>query len=108
MDPNALMRQVQKMQEDVERVQAEAEADVIEVSAGGGVVEVKITGGLDIQSITIQPEVVDPEDVEMLEDLVMAAVNEAIQKAQDHVAERMEEVTGGLNSMMGGLGIPGM
>lgn len=108
MDPNALMRQVQKMQEDVERAQAEAEKEVINVSAGGGVVEVEITGGLEIQSITIQPEVVDPEDVEMLQDLVMAAVNEAIEKAQEHVAERMSDVTGGLNNMMGGLGIPGM
>ena len=108
MDPNALMRQVQKMQEDVERVQAEAEQELIDVSAGGGVVEVQITGGLEIQSITIQPEVVDPEDVEMLQDLMIAAVNEAIQKAQEHVANRMEAVTGGLNSMMGGLGIPGM
>jgi len=102
------MRQVQKMQEDVQRAQEEAEQEIIEVSAGGGVIEVRITGGLDILSIEIQPEVVDPEDVEMLQDLVMAAVNEAIQKAQDHVAEQMSEITGGLNSMMGGLGIPGM
>ncbi len=108
MNPNALMRQVQKMQEEVERAQAEAEAEVIEVSAGGGVIEVTITGGLEIQAISIQPEVVDPEDVEMLEDLVMAAVNEAIEEAQKRVAERMEGVTGGLNSMMGGLGIPGL
>ncbi|MGC9398826.1 MAG: YbaB/EbfC family nucleoid-associated protein [Anaerolineae bacterium] len=108
MDPNALMRQVQKMQQEVEQAQARAEEEVIEVSAGGGVIEVQITGGLQIQSVKIRPEVVDPEDVEMLEDLVMAAMNEAIQKAQARVSERMAEVTGGLNSMLGGLGIPGM
>lgn len=104
MNPNDLLRQVQKMQEDVERVQAEAEAEIIDVTAGGGAVEVTITGGLEIQSIKIQPEVVDPDDVEMLQDLVTAAVNEAIQQAQNVVAERMSAVTGGL----GGMGLPGL
>jgi hypothetical protein len=101
LNPNDLMRQVQKMQEQVENIQQEAEQEVLEVSAGGGVVNLTITGALEIQSIEIDPEVVDPEDVEMLQDLVMAAVNEGIQKAQAMVAERMSSVTGGL-------GIPGL
>ncbi|MGC9349427.1 MAG: YbaB/EbfC family nucleoid-associated protein [Anaerolineae bacterium] len=101
LNPNDLMRQVQKMQQQVETIQQEAEQEVIEVSSGGGVVTLMITGGLEVQSIEIDPEVVDPEDVEMLQDLVMAAVNEGIQKAQAMVAERMSSVTGGL-------GIPGL
>lgn len=104
MNPQDLMRQVQKMQQDVERVQAEAEQEVITVTVGGGAVEVAITGGLEIQQIKIEPEVVDPEDVDMLQDLIIAAVNEAIQKAQEMMAERMSAVTGGL----GGMGIPGL
>lgn len=104
MNPAKLLRQVQKMQADVERVQAETEQEVITVTAGGGAVEVSITGGMEIRSITLQPEVVDPEDVEMLQDLVMAAVNEAIQKARNLMAERMSSVTGGL----GGMGLPGL
>jgi len=104
MNPAKLLRQVQKIQADVERVQTEAEKEVITVTAGGGAVEVTITGGMEIRSITLQPEVVDPEDVEMLQDLIMAAVNEAIQKARDLMAERMSSITGG----MGGMGIPGL
>jgi hypothetical protein len=109
MDPRALMRQVQKMQQDVEKAQAEAEAEVVTVTAGGGAVKVVISGALEIQSIEIQPDVVDPEDVEMLQDLVMAAVNEAISRAQEMVADRLSEATGGLaGGGMGGLGIPGL
>ncbi len=104
MNPAKLLRQVQKIQADVERVQTEAEKEVITVTAGGGAVEVTITGGMEIRSITLQPEVVDPEDVEMLQDLILAAVNEAIQKARDLMAERMSSITGG----MGGMGIPGL
>ncbi len=104
MNPAKMLRQVQKMQADVERVQAEAEQQIITVTAGGGAVEVAITGGMEIRSITLQPEVVDPEDVEMLQDLILAAVNEAIQKAQNLMAERMSSVTGGL----GGMGLPGL
>ncbi|MBN1873841.1 MAG: YbaB/EbfC family nucleoid-associated protein [Anaerolineae bacterium] len=100
-NPNDLMRQVQKMQEEMTRVQEETEQEVITLSSGGGMVEVSITGGLEIQSIKIKPEVVDPEDVEMLEDLILAAVNEAIQKAQSLMSDRMSGLTGGL-------GIPGL
>lgn len=97
MNPNDLMRQVQKMQEEMARVQEEATQQSITVSAGGGMVEVVITGGLEIQSIQIKPEVVDPEDVEMLQDLILAAVNEAIQKAQAAMENQMSALTGGLN-----------
>lgn len=100
-----LMRQVQKMQEDVQRAQEDAEQKVFTVSVGGGAVEVTMTGGLEVQAITIQPEVVDPEDVEMLQDLILAAVNEAIQKSQATMGDQMSSVTGG---MLDGLGIPGL
>lgn len=101
MDPQRMMRQVQKLQEEMEKAQAEVEQEVLTVSSGGGMVEVTITGGLEIQDIAIKPEVVDPEDVEMLQDLVIAAVNEAIQKAQELMSERMSAFTGGM-------GIPGL
>ncbi len=101
LDPGNLMRQVQQMQQEVERIQTEVEQQVVTASAGGGAVEVAITGALEVQSITLQPEAVDPEDVEMLQDLILAAVNEAIQKARALMAERMSAVTGGI-------GLPGL
>lgn len=101
MNPNDLMRQVQKMQEQMESIQEEANQEVIEVSSGGGMVKLAINGALEVQSIEIDPEVVDPEDVDMLQDLILAAVNEGIQKAQEMVAGRMSSLTGGL-------GIPGL
>ncbi len=97
MNPKDLMRQVQEMQTQMESLQEEAHKEVLEVSSGGGMVAVTINGALEIQQITIDPEVVDPDDVEMLEDLVLAAVNEAIQKAEAMVADRMSALTGGLN-----------
>lgn len=100
MNPNDLMRQVQRMQRDMERIQAEAAQEVVTVTAGGGAITIAITGGLQVQSITLQPEVVDPEDVEMLQDLLMATVNEAIQKAQALMSDRMGTLTGGM-------GLPG-
>lgn len=102
---NGLMRQVQKMQEEVQRAQEEAEKELFTVSAGGGAVEVTITGALEVQSITIQPEVLDSDDVEMLQDLVLAAVNQAIEKAQDAMGDQMSSATGG---MLDGIGIPGL
>ena len=101
MNPNDLMKQVQKMQSQMETIQEEANQEVIEVSAGGGMVKLSINGALEVQNIEIDPEVVDPDDVEMLQDLVLAAVNEGIQKAQSMVADRMSAVTGGM-------GIPGL
>ena len=92
-----MMKQVQKMQQQMQRVQQELEERTVEASAGGGVVRVVATGKLQITSVEIDPEAVDPEDVEMLQDLVLAAVNEALQKAQDMMQEEMGKITGGLN-----------
>ena len=101
MNPSDLMRQVQQMQSQMEGVQEEANQEVIEVSSGGGMVRISINGALEIQNIEIDPQVADPDDVEMLQDLVLTAANEAIQKAQAMMAERMSAITGGL-------GIPGL
>ncbi|WP_041591596.1 YbaB/EbfC family nucleoid-associated protein [Tepidanaerobacter acetatoxydans] len=94
---NKLMKQVQKMQQDMAKLQDELQERTVEATAGGGVVKVVASGKKQIVSIEISPEVVDPDDVEMLQDLVMAATNEALQKAEDMVAEEMGKLTGGLN-----------
>lgn len=91
-----LMAQVNKMQEEMEKTQAALAEEEIEVSAGGGMVTVVITGAKAVRSIKIKPEAVDPDDVEMLEDLVLAAVTEALQKADELSEERMGSITGGL------------
>ncbi len=100
-----MMKQVQKMQTDMARVQEELGNKTVEATAGGGVVRVVITGHLEIKEIAIEPAAVDPDDLEMLQDLVMAATNEAIRMAQDMSASEMEKVAGGLNipGLPGGL-----
>ena len=98
---NNLMKQAQRMQKQMEQTQAELEEKEYESSAGGGVVKVKINGQKEITSITIDQEVVDPDDVEMLQDLVVAAVNEAMRKAEAEANANMSKLTGGLN--LGGL-----
>lgn len=92
-----MMKQVQKMQAKMEQIQAQLEADRIEGSAGGGMVKVVTNGKHDLVSLAIDPEVVDKNDVEMLQDLIVAAVNQARQKAQEIQSSRMSELTGGLN-----------
>ncbi len=92
-----VVRQAQKMQEEMERVQAEIEEKVVEAASGGGAVSVKANGKKEILSVKIKPEAVDPDDVETLEDLVMTAVNEVIKKAEDMMAEGMSQITGGIN-----------
>ena len=99
-----MMKQVQKMQADMMKAQESLKDDRIDASAGGGMVKVVITGDLVLQSIEIDPDAVDPEDVEMLQDMVLAATNEAIRSAQEHAAAKMGGLAGGL----GGLGLPGM
>jgi len=94
---NNMLKQVQKMQKEMERVQAEIEAMEVESSAGGGAVTVKVNGKRELLGITIQPDVVDPEDVEMLQDLIVAAVNEAMRKAEEMASKEMSKVTGGMN-----------
>jgi DNA-binding YbaB/EbfC family protein len=91
-----MMRQVQKLQEEMLEAQEALGEETITATAGGGAVTVVMTGQQRIQSISIAPEVVDPDDVEMLEDLVTAAVNEALQRSQELAAERLGALTGGL------------
>ncbi|MBR4203970.1 MAG: YbaB/EbfC family nucleoid-associated protein [Clostridia bacterium] len=97
-----MIRQAQKMQEDMAALQEELDAREYEVKAGGGVVTVKINGKLEVLSIEIDPEIVDPEDTETLGDILVAGVNEAIKKVNTTNSEEMGKVTGGLN--MPGLG----
>ncbi len=97
---NNLMKQAQKMQRQMEKTQAELQEKEVTATAGGGVVEVVVTGKRELKSITIDPEVVDPDDVETLEDLVMAAVNEGLRQAEELTNKEMAKVTGGM-------GLPG-
>jgi len=92
-----IMKQAQQMQAKMGQVQEELKNETVESSAGGGMIKVVITGDLEIRSIAIDPEAVDPEDVEMLQDMVAAAVNEAIRSAQELAAQKMSAVTGGMN-----------
>ena len=96
-----MMRQVQQMQERLAKAQQELESMAVEGTAGGGAVSITINGKLEVQSLKIAPEVVDPDDVEMLEDLVTAALNEALQKGQALQTEHMSSLTAGLR-------LPGM
>ncbi|MDL1965535.1 MAG: YbaB/EbfC family nucleoid-associated protein [Candidatus Desulfofervidus auxilii] len=96
MNINQLMKQAKKMQAKMAELQAELEQKTVESSAGGGMVKVIANGKQEILSITIDPEVVNAEDIEMLQDLILAAVNDALRKAQEMVAEEMNKLTGGL------------
>ncbi len=91
-----MLKQAQKMQENMMKVQEEVKTKTVEVSVGGGAVQVTANGNMEVLELKIKPEAVDPEDVEMLEDLVKAAINEGLRKAQEMVAEEMEKATGGL------------
>ena len=102
-----LMRQAQKMQEQMTQAQEQLDEQEYEASAGGGVVTCRVNGKREVLELTIKPEAVDPDDVEMLQDLVTAALNEALTQASSVREERMAEVTGGLN--IPGMGqLPGM
>ena len=92
-----MQQKIQQMQEQMTAAQEAVEAQVFTASVGGGVVEAKVTGKKVVQSVTIKPEAVDPEDVEMLQDLVVSAVNEALRQAGDAMEKSMDSVTGGLN-----------
>ncbi|MBQ3850034.1 MAG: YbaB/EbfC family nucleoid-associated protein [Clostridia bacterium] len=92
-----LMKQAQKMQQDVQRIQEEVGNRELEYSAGGGAVKVVIYGRKELKSIEIQPECVDPDDVEMLQDMILAAVNGAINLAEETMSSEMNRVTGGMN-----------
>lgn len=94
---NSMIRQAQKMQQDMLKAQEELESKTYEAGAGGGVVTATVSGKKELVSVAIDPEAVDPEDVEMLQDLIVAAVNEALRKASEDAASQMSKLTGGLN-----------
>ena len=96
-----LMKQAQKMQGEMGKIQEESKKKTVEATAGGGMITVVASGALELVSIKIEKDVVNPEDVEMLQDLVLAAANEALRRAQQMVADDMGKVTGGMN-------LPGM
>ncbi|PKN18482.1 MAG: YbaB/EbfC family nucleoid-associated protein [Deltaproteobacteria bacterium HGW-Deltaproteobacteria-6] len=98
---NNIMKQAKKMQEKIGKLQQELENKTIEAQAGGGMVRVVVNGKFEIVSLKIEKEVVNPEDIEMLQDLIAAAVNEGIRKSQEMASSEMSKITGGL-------GIPGM
>jgi DNA-binding YbaB/EbfC family protein len=101
---NQMLKQVQQMQAEVMKAQEALRNEVVEASAGGGMVKVTMTGDLELKALQIDPEAIDPEDPELLQDMVQAAVNEAIRSAQELASKRMGAATGGL----GGLGLPGL
>lgn len=92
-----MMKEAKKVQERITQMQEELKTREVEASSGGGAVTVKVNGKQELLSIKIRPEAVDPEDVEMLEDLVLTAVNEAIRQSQDMVSSEMSKITGGFN-----------
>jgi nucleoid-associated protein EbfC len=105
-DVNALLKQAQQMQTEMMQAQEQLKDEVVEASAGGGMVKVKMSGDLVLREISIDPEAVDPEDADMLADMVQAAVNEALRAAQELATSKMGGITGGPGGM-GGLGLPG-
>ncbi|MGN0521979.1 MAG: YbaB/EbfC family nucleoid-associated protein [Eubacterium sp.] len=93
----SMLRQAQKMQENIEAKKAELEEKEYTVTSGGGMVEIIVTGKHEVKAVNINPEVVDPEDVEMLEDMLVAALNEAMRQIEEESERELEKVTGGLN-----------
>ncbi len=104
MDLNKLMKQAQEMQDQMAKAQEELKNETVEASAGGGMVTVKATGALEIIEIKIAPEAIDPDDPDLLADMVLAAVNEALRSAQSLVESKLGSAMGGLQ----GLGLPGL
>jgi nucleoid-associated protein EbfC len=102
MDLNQIMKQAQQMQAEMAKAQEQLKEEVVEASAGGGMVKVKMSGDLRLRELTIDPEAIDPEDAEVLAEMVTAAVNEALRAAQERANERMGSIAG-----LGGLGGPG-
>ena len=102
MNMNNIMKQAQKMQRQIEQTQAELDARSFTVTSGGGAVRVVVTGKKEIAELIISPDVVDPDDIEMLQDLIMSAVNEAIRRADEAVTSEMGKLTGGVG-LPGGL-----
>ncbi|MDX6656062.1 MAG: nucleoid-associated protein EbfC [Solirubrobacteraceae bacterium] len=103
---NKMLQQVQKMQQDMVAAQEQLKHETVESSAGGGMVKVTVSGDLEVKSIVIDAAAIDPDDPELLQDMVLAAVNEGLRSAQELAASKMSGLTGGLD--LGGLGLPGM
>ncbi|MCI5976693.1 MAG: YbaB/EbfC family nucleoid-associated protein [Candidatus Faecousia sp.] len=101
MNQAAMMKQAQKMQQEMMRMQEEMENKTYSATSGGGMVTAEVNGKHEVVSLTVKPEAVDPDDVEMLQDMIMAAVNEAMRTADTEAANNMSRLTGGLN--LGGL-----
>lgn len=95
MNMNNLMKQAQKMQQQMEKAQEELGEKTLEVTSGGGAVKIVISGKKEVKSITLQPDVVDPDDIEMLEDLILTSVNEAIRQADEYANSEMSKIAGG-------------
>jgi nucleoid-associated protein EbfC len=105
---NQLLKQAQQMQAEMAKAQEQLKNETVEASAGGGMVKVTMTGDMQLREITIAPEAIDPEDPDLLQDMVTAAVNEALRSAQELAANRMGGITGGLGGAGGLPGLPGM
>jgi DNA-binding YbaB/EbfC family protein len=97
MGGGGMMKQLQKLQEEMVKTQEALAEETLTVTAGGGAVTIVITGNQRVKSIALKPEIVNPQDLEMLQDLIVAAVNEAIEASQTHAAKRLEPLTGGLS-----------
>jgi nucleoid-associated protein EbfC len=106
LDLNAMMKQVQQMQAEMVEAQEKLKDEVVEASAGGGMVKVKMSGDMRLLEVTIDPEAIDPEDAEMLQEMVLAAVNEGIRAAQERATSKLGGIAGA--GGLGGLGLPGV
>lgn len=107
-DMGALMKQAQKMQADMMKAQEDLKDEIVEASAGGGMVKVKLSGDGRLLELTVDPEAIDPEDAELLQDMILAAVNEGIRAAQELAESKLGAVAGGLGGPGGMPGLPGM
>ncbi len=104
MDMGKMMKQVEQMQTEMAKAQEQLADEVVEASAGGGMVKVKMSGSLELREVVVDPEAVDPEDVEVLQDMILAAVNEALRSTQERAQTKIGGITGGLGNM----GLPGL
>ena len=105
---NQMLKQVQQMQAEMAKAQEELKNETVEATAGGGTVKVVMTGEFQVTDVVIDPGAVDPDDVELLQDLVLAAFNEALRSAQELQQRKLGAATGGLGDLGGGLGLPGL
>jgi DNA-binding YbaB/EbfC family protein len=105
---NQMLKQVQKMQADMVAAQEKLKDESVQGTAGGGAVKVTISGDLEVKQVYIDPSAIDPDDPELLSDLITAAVNEAIRAAQELASSRLGAITGGIGGPGGGLGLPGL